>query len=154
MVLITMFKYPYLEVHKYQHFYGNIAIVLTKYHFCPCTYFRSNIRILQTSLFYCKNIRAISYNYCTTVIHTSSLHCRHNGHDSVSNDQPHDCLLNRLFSHRSEKISKLRVTGLCAGNSSENGEFPAQMASNAENVFIWWRHHVTANCGRCIEIQM
>ena len=23
------------------------------------------------------------------------------------------------------------------------GEFPAQMASNAENVFIWWRHHDT-----------
>ena len=22
------------------------------------------------------------------------------------------------------------------------GEFPAQRASNAENVFIWWRHHV------------
>ena len=22
-----------------------------------------------------------------------------------------------------------------------NGEFPAQMASNAENVSIWWRHH-------------
>ena len=21
------------------------------------------------------------------------------------------------------------------------GEFPAQMAINAENVFIWWRHH-------------
>ena len=21
------------------------------------------------------------------------------------------------------------------------GEFPAQMASNAENVYIWWRHH-------------
>ena len=21
------------------------------------------------------------------------------------------------------------------------GEFPAQMASYAENVFIWWRHH-------------
>ena len=21
------------------------------------------------------------------------------------------------------------------------GEFPSQMASNAENVFIWWRHH-------------
>ena len=37
--------------------------------------------------------------------------------------------------------SKLRVTGLCAGNSPMTGEFPAQMASNAENVFIWWRHH-------------
>ena len=24
------------------------------------------------------------------------------------------------------------------------GEFPAQMASNAENVSIWWRHHARA----------
>ena len=36
---------------------------------------------------------------------------RRNGRDSPSNHQPHDCLL------------------------------PAQMASNAENVSIWWRHH-------------
>ena len=27
------------------------------------------------------------------------------------------------------------------GNSAGTGEFPAQMASNAENVSIWWRHH-------------
>ena len=39
------------------------------------------------------------------------------------------------------KKSKLRVTGLCVGNSSGIGEFPAQMASNTENVSIWWRHH-------------
>ena len=69
-------------------------------------------------------------------------HWRHDGHHSVSNHQPHDCLLNRLFRRRSKKISKLSVTGLCAGKSSETGEFPAQMASNAENVSIWWRHHV------------
>ena len=25
------------------------------------------------------------------------------------------------------------------------GEFPAQMASNAENVSIWWRHHDTGD---------
>ena len=31
---------------------------------------------------------------------------------------------------------------ICAGNSPVTGEFPAQMASNAENVSIWWRHHV------------
>ena len=37
---------------------------------------------------------------------------RHNGCDSVSNHQPHDCLR----------------------------WIPAQMASNAENVFVWWRH--------------
>ena len=66
---------------------------------------------------------------------------RHNGHDGISNHQPHDCLLNRLFRRRSKKTSKLRVTGLCAGNSPVTGEFPAQMASNAENVSIWWRHH-------------
>ena len=51
------------------------------------------------------------------------------------------CLFNRLFRHRSKKTSKLRVTALCVGNSPETGEFPAQRASNAENVSIWWRHH-------------
>ena len=50
-------------------------------------------------------------------------------------------LLNRLFKRRSKKTSKLRVTGVCAGSSPGTGEFPAQMASNAENVSIWWRHH-------------
>ena len=71
-----------------------------------------------------------------------SLQWRHNEQDSVSNHQPHNCLLNCLFRPGSNKTSKLRVTGLCAGNSPGTGEFPAQMASNAENVSIWWRHHV------------
>ena len=61
------------------------------------------------------------------------------GCDGVSNHQPHDCLLNRLFRHRSKT---LRVTGFCVGNSLGTGEFPAQRASYAENVSIWWRHHV------------
>ena len=80
----------------------------------------------------------------TTPIH--SLRWRHNGRDDVSNHQPHDCLLNRLFRRRSKKTSKLRVTGLCVGNSPGTGEFPAQMASNAENVSIWWRHHDLKQC--------
>ena len=71
------------------------------------------------------------------------LRWRHNGHDSVSNHQPHHCLFNRLFRRRSKKTSKLCVTGLCVGNSPGTGEFPAQMASNAGNVSIWWRHHAT-----------
>ena len=70
-----------------------------------------------------------------------TLHLRHNDHDGVSNHQPHDCLLIRLFRRRSKKTSKLRVTGLCAGNSPGTGEFPAQMASKAEKVSICWRHH-------------
>ena len=71
-----------------------------------------------------------------------SLQWRHNGHDGVSNHQPHGCLLNRLFRRRSKKTSKLHVTGLCVGNSPGTGEFQAQMARNAENVSIWGRHHV------------
>ena len=70
-----------------------------------------------------------------------TLRWRHNGCDSVPNHQPRECLLRRLIRRTSKKTSKLRVTGLCAGNSPETGEFPAQMASNAENVSIWWRHH-------------
>ena len=69
-----------------------------------------------------------------------SLQWRHNECDGFANHRHLHCLLNRLFRHRSKKISKLHVTGLC-------GEFtghPAQMASYAEDVSIWWRHH--ANC--------
>ena len=47
----------------------------------------------------------------------NSFHWRHNERDGVSNHQPHDCLRDCLFRHRSKKTSKLRATGLCAGNS-------------------------------------
>ena len=53
----------------------------------------------------------------TESIQLTTLWWRHNDHDSVSNHQPHECLLNRLFRRRSKKTSKLRVTGLCVGNS-------------------------------------
>ena len=46
-----------------------------------------------------------------------------------------------IQARRSKKTTKLSVIGLCAGTSPVTGEFPAQMASNAENVSIWWRHH-------------
>ena len=75
---------------------------------------------------------------CTTL---HPLQWRHNERDGVSNHQPRDYLLNRLFGRISKKTSKLHVTGLCAGNSPGTGEFPAPRASNAENVSIWWRYH-------------
>ena len=74
------------------------------------------------------------------------LQWRHNGRDGVSNHQPHDCLLNRLSWCRSKKTSKLRATGLCEGNSPGIGEFPAQKASKAGNVSIWWRHYECKWC--------
>ena len=93
----------------------------------------------------CRKAGACTTNYSilqaryVTIIQT--LQWRHNGCDSVSNHQHHHFLLHRLFRCRSKKTSKLRVTGLCEGNSPVTGQFPAQMASNAENVSIWWRHH-------------
>ena len=46
-----------------------------------------------------------------------------------------------IYSGADQRTSKLHVTVLCVGNSPVTGEFPTQMASNAENVSIWWRHH-------------
>ena len=71
-----------------------------------------------------------------------TLEWRHNGLDSFSNHQPHDYLLIRLFRRRSKQTSKVRVTGLCEGNSAGTGEFPAQMASQRGKCFhlmtSWW----------------
>ena len=69
-----------------------------------------------------------------------ALQWRHNERDGVSNIQSNDYLLNRLFRRRSKKTSKIHVTGLCARNSLVTNEFPALMASNAENISIWWSH--------------
>ena len=70
-----------------------------------------------------------------------ALQWRHDERGGVSNHRRLDYLFNRLFSRRSKKTSKLRITGLCEGNSPVTGEFPSQRTSNAENVSIWLRHH-------------
>ena len=87
----------------------------------------------------------ICHRYMTMIwlIHTLKfraiypLRWRHNEWDGVLNHKPHHCLLNRLSGRRSKKTSMPRVTGLCAGNSPGTGEFPAQMAGNAETDSIW-----------------
>ena len=76
------------------------------------------------------------------ITHAPVLQWRHTERDGVSNHQPDDCLLNGLFRHRSNKASKLRVTGLCEGNSPVTGEFSTERASNAENVSISCRYHM------------
>ena len=54
---------------------------------------------------------------------------------------PASRLFTQNFVQAQIKNPKLRVTGFCEGNSPSTGDFPAQRASNAENVSIWWRHH-------------
>ena len=70
-----------------------------------------------------------------------SLQC-HNQRHGITNHRRLNCLSNRMFRRRSNKTSKLRVTGLCEGNSPLTDEFPAQISCNAENVSISWRYHV------------
>ena len=56
---------------------------------------------------------------------------------------PASRLFTQPFIKAIKKTSKLRITGLCEGNSPVTGEFPAQRASNAKNVSIWWCHYVS-----------
>ena len=74
-----------------------------------------------------------------------SLRWRHNDHDCVSNHQPRGCLLNHLFRRRSKKTSKLRVTGLCVGNSPgpvnspHKGPVTRKMFPFDDVIMSWWR---------------
>ena len=71
----------------------------------------------EKSLTYLYHLRFCACDKTVGAFSKQPIRWRHNGRDGVSNHQPHDCLLNCQFRHRSKKTSKLRVTGLCAGNS-------------------------------------
>ena len=83
-----------------------------------------------------------------------SLQWRHNDHDSVSNHQPHGCLLNRLFRRGSKKTSKLRVTGLCVGNSPGPVNSPHKGPVKRElfpfdDVIMWF-----SKCSVCLKMKI
>ena len=96
-------------------------------------------KMFECNIVDCGSFVVVYLRYMGQPLHTLRWH--HNEHDGVSNHQPHDWLLNCLFRRRSKKASKLRITGLCEGNSLVTSEFPAQKARNAENVSIWWCNH-------------
>ena len=78
-----------------------------------------------------------------------ALHWRHNDHGGVSNHQPHSSLLNRLFGCRSKKTSKLRIIGLCAGNSPgpvnspHKGSVTWKMFPFDDVIMACWIGHVS-----------
>ena len=89
-----------------------------------------------------QNFKTIGYvmkKLYSNEVSRDSLQWRHNEHGGVSNHRRLDCLPSRLFRRRSKNTEKLRVTGLCAGNS------PVTVtSSNMENISFWWRHHQPA----------
>ena len=70
------------------------------------------------------------------------LQWRYNGCDGVSDHQPYHSLLNRLFRHRSKKTSNTTSLAFVWGIHRWLVNSPHKWQSNAENVPIWWRHHV------------
>ena len=79
-------------------------------------------------------------DYCS--LHWNTTGGRHTHQAHVVNQSSICARLKRHDGRTPKKISKLRVTGLCAGNSPVTGWIPAQRARNAENASIWWRHLV------------
>ena len=70
-----------------------------------------------------------------------ALQWRHNERDGVSNNWHHDCLFSYLFRHRQKKKHQSSPSLAYLRNSPVTGHIPAQRASNAENISIWWHHH-------------
>ena len=138
---INMLSYQYRQCN-----YGDKSVVRSFYlHNGFPIPVRWNLDIESDPRSWCSHNIAIVNSGCGSTMPLATpapLQWRHNWSDGVSNPQPHHCLINCLFRCRSKKTSKLCFTGLCAGISLVISEFPAQMASNAENVFIWWRHDV------------
>ena len=104
-------------------------------------YHNWNICLQNTPVKRMRNLRCWLHRWSWMIVFVVALQWRHNERDGDSNYQPHDCLLNSIFKAHIKGTSKLRVTGLCEGNSPLTGGFHAQRASNAVNVSIWWRHH-------------
>ena len=64
-----------------------------------------------------------------------SLQWRHNERDGISNQQPHDCLLNR-FRRRSKKTSKLHVTGPLCGEFTGDRWIPRTKGQKRGKCFL------------------
>ena len=68
----------------------------------------------------------------------------HNERDGVSNHQPHDCLLNRLFRHRSKKTSSFASLAFVRGihrwpvNSPHKGPIKRKMFPFDDIIMVSW----------------
>ena len=68
----------------------------------PCAYFLGYTVNATKEVIYCVIYKCLSRISFSSSDVNISLRWRHNGHDCVSNHQPHLCLLNRSFGRRSK----------------------------------------------------
>ena len=100
----------------------------------PCIWVPTCIITLHTSPGAMSSAR-LAITETLTMICFFSLLWRHNGRDGVSNHQPHDCLP-KFHSGADQRKHQSSASLAFVGRIP-----PTQMASNAGNVSIWWRHH-------------
>ena len=78
---------------------------------------------------------------------------RHNGHDSVSNHQPHECLLNRLFRRRSKKTSNsaslVFVRGIHRGLVNSPHKWPVTRKMFPFDDVIMSKFNLLLCCAEC-----
>ena len=82
-------------------------------------------------------------NYCTSLSHRSDFHTHYSDvikSAMASQSTSLTIVYSTIYSGVDQRKHQ-SSTSLFEGNSPVTGEFFAQMASNAENVSIWWRHY-------------
>ena len=146
-------RYPEWSIYLWGYYKQILCTSLSLPHACLCMWARINmhVAILWASWEFKHRIILTFFFFCDLILRHwwDELACKqplqwgYNERNGVSTNRRLDWLLNRLFRRKTMKVSKLRVIGLCEGNPPVTGVFPAQKASNAANVFIWWRHHET-----------
>ena len=124
-----------------------LTIVTTMYSAFPPTTRHFSVRWFNTASFISTVLSIISTQWFKIVFdYDFQMHYRHYDDVIMGAMASHITSLMIVYSTvysgaDQSKHQNLRVIGLCGGNSPGTGKFPAQMASNAENVSIWWRHH-------------
>ena len=123
-----------LNVRYFSH--SNSCVINIRIFHCNGRKLWANNTVLQKYSLKLTIIANAFLEYIVIKISCRAWHWRQNESNGVSNHRRVDCLPNHLFRRRSNKTSKLRTPGLCAGNSPVTGEFPAQRASNAK-IFLF-----------------
>ena len=105
-----------------------------------------HIRQIRTILCFAVFCYGYVLNNFMHIFHDYVITVTSNGHDGVSNHQPRHCLFIRLFRRRSKKTSKLRVTGLCAGNSpwpvNSPHKWPVTLKMFPLMTSSWWQVNI------------
>ena len=146
-IAMTLFVYRWYETHLHMidreiisiaWQYTGIIILIIK----MTDYIDDIVYVFHIPIFRCFGMWTSPLHY-----HVYEERCNHYNDVIMSAMAPQITSLTIVYStvhsgtYQRKKTSQLLVTGLCARNSPVTGEFPAQMASNAEKVSIWWRHH-------------